>query len=101
MLAGEYMLEVDYAYATDEVSVDYVVRTDRFTIADEPPSLAVGLSRAHALLELEIGETGRPVHYPTSTHVRREMLRPQVEMDQAGTPRHRVRVVSAVATRVN
>lgn len=99
--AGAYMLEVAHTYTAEGGSLRYEVRTDRFAVADKPSTLAVGMSRAHALLELEISETDREEPYPVSMLVRRQMLSPQIRLDQPGRPLSTVDVVSAVVGHVN
>jgi hypothetical protein len=92
--AGEYMLAVTHTYATEDGPLQYEVRTDRFPVSDEPPTFAIALSQAGALLERHIKEGRIPVPLDESVWVRRRMLSPQVKRDQPGAPIHPVNVVS-------
>ena len=84
--AGHYMLEVAHTYTTEAGPLRYKVRSDRFKVSNQPPMLAVGLSRAGAMLERQINEGHDLNPYDVSMWVRRGMLSPQVKLDQPGSP---------------
>ena len=92
--ADHYMLEVAHTYTTEAGPLRYKVRTDRFTVSNQPPLLAVGLSRAGAMLERQIREGHDLSPSDVSVWVRRGMLSPQVKLDQPGTPTYSVNVLS-------
>ena len=97
---GAYLLDIAYVYATETGPVKYELRTARFKVTDQPPQLAIGLSRPGAMLELAISETSTLVPLEEEVRVRRMMLAPQVKLNQRGTQMHALRVLSTSVSRL-